>query len=127
METAMLLTGNNSLESLEELAVFNTPESFLRLVALASALLGGIRDKNLKAIEEIVVRSYGVEHVLTLRNLQATGLIQTYVNRGFWNEIKNRFYLINENVDLRSPNDYSYIFIVYASLMYANVYAVLGW
>lgn len=51
METAMLLTGNNSLESLEELAVFNTPESFLRLIGLASALLSGIRDKNLKAIE----------------------------------------------------------------------------
>jgi hypothetical protein len=52
-----------------------------------------------------------------MKNLQIGGLIQSYVNRSNWNEIKTRFYLINESVDLRSPNDYSYIFIVYASLM----------
>ena len=74
-----------------------------------------------------MIRTYGVEHALTLRNLQTAGVIQGYVNRGNWNEIKNRFYLINENVDLRSPNDYSYIFIVYASLMYKRGYVVFGW
>lgn len=58
-----------------------------------------------------------MEHVLTLRNLQVAGIIQSYINKGNWNDIKNRFYLINENVDLRNPNDYSYIFILYASLL----------
>lgn len=54
---------------------------------------------------------------MTLRNLQVAGIIQSYINKGNWNDIKNRFYLINENVDLRNPNDYSYIFILYASLL----------
>jgi hypothetical protein len=60
METAMLLTGTNALESIEELAVFNSLSSLLRLISLASALLGGIKDKNLKSIEEIIVRAYGI-------------------------------------------------------------------
>lgn len=47
----MMLTGNNSLEALEELSVLLPLETFLRLVALASAVLGGIRDKTLRMLE----------------------------------------------------------------------------
>lgn len=117
METAMLLTGNNALDSLEELSVFNSPENFLRLASLASNLLGGIKEKTLRGVEETVIRAYGMEHCLTVRNMVAAGLLQNYVNRGNWNEIKKQFNLIDESVDLEHPNDYSYIFIIYASLL----------
>jgi hypothetical protein len=67
-----------------------------------------------------------MQHCLTIKNMHIAGLLQNYVNRGNWNEIKKQFELIDESVDLEHPKNYAYIFIIYASLIVKMVEEALN-
>ena len=117
MENQMIQTGSVLLENMDELAAFLEPRDWFRLVCVASAVHGGIKEKTIKAIEETACRMYGIEHAFTIKNMFQCGLLSSFTKTN-WKEVKERFRLINEEEDSsKMTQDYSYIYILYASLL----------
>lgn len=122
MENQMVQTGNVILDNMEHLAAFLIPSDWFRLVCLASAVHGGLKEKVIKSVEEIACRMFGVEHVFTISNMIRCGLLAPFT-RNSWGEIKEKFHLINdEDETIEGNKDYSYIYILYASLLYKLIY-----
>ena len=61
---------------------------------------------------------YGIEHSFSVNNMQKCGLLSVFSKLN-WNDIKQKFNLINEDeLESDKSKDYSYIYILYSSLMY---------
>lgn len=57
--------------------------------------------------------------MVTLRNCERLGLIGTKINESnIWEKIEKILRLINENIDHDSPEDFSYVYLAYAPIMY---------
>lgn len=93
------------------------------MVCIWNSIHGGLKEKVVKAVEEIVCRMYGMRHVYTVNNMVKCGLVSNFGKSSNWKEVKERFNLINENEEDEGglgkgkEKDYSYIYILYASLM----------
>lgn len=53
---------------------------------------------------------YGYNEVATLCNLEVAGLFRQRDKGLDWAEVKERFKLIEEDIDIKNPKSYSYVF-----------------
>ena len=67
--------------------------------------------------------NYGYQEMVTLMNLQDAGLFKQKLDKkqqGYfdwnWNKIKETFNLIDENMNRKAPQDFSYVYNGYAPI-----------
>ena len=101
----------------------------LRLLCLLSVTQNGIKAKLFDFFRREIVQTYGYEHLLTLYNLERTGLLRKQESKSNWNQLKQNFRLIFEDVDQRQPNDIAYAYAGYAPLSLRLIEALYrtGW
>ena len=88
----------------------------LRLLCLLSVTQSGIKGKIFDFFRREIVQTYGYQHLLTLYNLEKTGLLRRQEGKSSWNQLKQTFRLIYEDVNQRDPNDIAYAYAGYAPL-----------
>ncbi|XP_071092847.1 vacuolar protein sorting-associated protein 33A-like isoform X1 [Haliotis cracherodii] len=100
----------------------------LRLICIQSFCNDGLKPKVLDFYKREIVQTYGFEHMLTLMNLEKTGLLRPHGNRTY-TVIRKSLKLIVEDVSEQLPNDISYVFSGYAplSVRLAQYLARPGW
>ena len=64
---------------------------------------------------------YGVEHIITIENCEKMGLLGKKLP-DFWEKIEKPLRLINEEVNHDMPEDFSYVYLAYAPIMYVIIY-----
>ena len=101
----------------------------LRLLCLLSVTQNGIKGKLFDFFRREIVQTYGYQHLLTLYNLEKTGLLRKQESKSSWNQLKQTFRLIFEDVNQRDPNDIAYAYAGYAPLSLRLVEALYktGW
>ena len=68
--------------------------------------------KNEKDLIKLVLDSYSLQHLLTLKNLSENGIIKSSKSVMKWKEISSRFDLIPDQ-----PHEYTHIFLIYSCLL----------
>jgi hypothetical protein len=64
-----------------------------------------------------ILHMYGVEHIITIENCEKMGLLGKKLPE-FWEKIEKPLRLINEEVNHDMPEDFSYVYLAYAPIMY---------
>lgn len=62
----------------------------LRLICLQSAVNFGLKQKVLEYYKKAIIQTYGFQHLITLANLEKSGLIKQQVKKIFENVYVNR-------------------------------------
>ena len=125
-------------ENVDELISRNAPlATVLRLLCLESCLGGGIRARSLETLKRAILLAYGHQHLLTLSNLEKTGLLYatgsssssatnghppTPTNYALARKLLR---IIVDEVNETEPDDVAYVFSGYAPLSVRLVQAVL--
>ncbi|KAI9202754.1 Sec1-like protein [Polychytrium aggregatum] len=106
------------LEYIEELICKQAPLSFtIRLLCLYSLVNGGVKPKHLDHLQREIVQTYGIEHLLTLQNLEKAGLLTRLESqKNGYPSIRKSLRLIVDDVDEQSPNDISFVYSGYAPI-----------
>lgn len=114
------ITANNStsqscLEFIEEMVDDQRPiHEPLRLLCLYSLVNNGVKQKHLDQLKRSIIQSYGYEHLLTLMNMERTGILRYFQGKSVWSGIKKHFNLFVE--DGHADRDISYAYSGYAPL-----------
>ncbi|KAM5575463.1 hypothetical protein ABKV19_014427 [Rosa sericea] len=90
--------------------------SVLRLLILFSITNSGLPKENFDYMRNELLRSYGFEHMATLKNLEKAGLFKKQETKGNWLRVKRALQLVIEHSDTANPNDIDYVFSGYAPL-----------
>ncbi|XP_041347888.1 vacuolar protein sorting-associated protein 33A-like [Gigantopelta aegis] len=100
----------------------------LRLICIQSYCNDGLKQKVLDFYKREIIQTYGYEHLLTLMNLEKTGLLSQHGNRTYA-VIRKSLRLMVEDVNEQNPNDISYVYSGYAplSVRLAQYLARPGW
>ena len=128
-------------ENIEELINREVPlKTVLRLLCLESCLSNGIRSRDLENFKRQILQAYGFQHLLTLANLEKTGLlVPRESHRGNlnpiagaagqsatdWNAVRKGFKLWVDDVQEEDPTDPAYVFSGYAPLSVRLVQSIL--
>ncbi len=128
-------------ENIEELIARDVPlKTVLRLLCLESCLSNGIRSRDLENFKRLILQAYGFQHILTLANLEKTGLlVPRESHRGYlnpigtaagqsatdWNAMRKGLQIWVDDVTEEDPTDPAYVFSGYASLSVRLVQCVL--
>ena len=91
--------------------------NLLRILCLECAIRSGIKNKILEQIKKDFLNIYGYDKLFLLKNLEKVGLLKVPDNQNFYNEANKKLQLIFGNVDLNEPNDTSYAYIGYTSIL----------
>lgn len=128
-------------ENVDELIARDAPLStVLRLLCLESCVSNGIRQRDLDHIKRQILQAYGLQHSLTLTNLDKMGLlVPRETHRGYlnpiagaagqtatdWNAVRKGLQLWVDEVRETDPNDIAYVFSGYAPLSVRLVQSIL--
>lgn len=88
----------------------------LRSFVLLSATQGGVQKAEFDQLRRSFIMNYGYQEMVTLMNLQDAGLFKLKDKKaqGYfdwnWEKIKENFKLINEDCNMTSPSDISFVF-----------------
>lgn len=108
-------SSQNILESLEDYTDDQKPlHEVLRLLCLYSLVNNGVKVKQLDQLKRYILQSYGYKHLLTLSNMEKTGLLRYHQGKSLWSNIKRHFNLLVE--DASAERDVSYAYSGYAPL-----------
>uniref|UniRef100_A0A674CQ49 VPS33A core subunit of CORVET and HOPS complexes n=1 Tax=Salmo trutta TaxID=8032 RepID=A0A674CQ49_SALTR len=102
----------------------------LRLVCMQSVCNNGLKQKILDYYKREILQTYGYEHMLTLNNLEKTGLLKPQTGtRNIYPTIRKTLKLWMEDANEQNPNDISYVYSGYAplSIRLTQVLARPGW
>uniref|UniRef100_A0A8C7CXE9 Vacuolar protein sorting-associated protein 33A n=1 Tax=Oncorhynchus kisutch TaxID=8019 RepID=A0A8C7CXE9_ONCKI len=102
----------------------------LRLVCMQSVCNNGLKQKILDYYKREILQTYGYEHMLTLNNLEKTGLLKPQTStRNNYPTIRKTLKLWMEDANEQNPNDISYVYSGYAplSIRLTQVLARPGW
>uniref|UniRef100_A0A4W5N2D6 VPS33A core subunit of CORVET and HOPS complexes n=1 Tax=Hucho hucho TaxID=62062 RepID=A0A4W5N2D6_9TELE len=102
----------------------------LRLVCMQSVCNNGLKQKLLDYYKREILQTYGYEHMLTLNNLEKTGLLKPQTStRNNYPTIRKTLKLWMEDANEQNPNDISYVYSGYAplSIRLTQVLARPGW
>ncbi|CAB1319797.1 unnamed protein product [Coregonus sp. 'balchen'] len=102
----------------------------LRLVCMQSVCNNGLKQKMLDYYKREILQTYGYEHMLTLNNLEKTGLLKPQTStRNNYPTIRKTLKLWMEDANEQNPNDISYVYSGYAplSIRLTQVLARPGW
>uniref|UniRef100_A0A8C4YZF6 Vacuolar protein sorting-associated protein 33A n=1 Tax=Gadus morhua TaxID=8049 RepID=A0A8C4YZF6_GADMO len=102
----------------------------LRLMCMQSVCNNGLKQKVLDFYKREILQTYGYEHMLTLNNLEKTGLLKLQTNsRNNYPTIRKTLKLWMEDANEQTPNDISYVYSGYAplSVRLTQVLARPGW
>uniref|UniRef100_UPI003AABE75D vacuolar protein sorting-associated protein 33A isoform X2 n=1 Tax=Centroberyx gerrardi TaxID=166262 RepID=UPI003AABE75D len=102
----------------------------LRLVCMQSVCNNGLKQKVLDYYKREILQTYGYEHMLTLNNLEKTGLLKPQTSsRNNYPTIRKTLKLWMEDANEQNPNDISYVYSGYAplSIRLTQVLARPGW
>ena len=84
-------------------------ELVIRLLVLFSIQLSGIKEKELDNIRRLLAQNYGYQELATLSNLASAGLVKALDGELDWEEVAERYELMEEQVNLTNPQSYSYV------------------
>ncbi|XP_014247417.1 vacuolar protein sorting-associated protein 33A [Cimex lectularius] len=87
----------------------------LRLICLQSGTNSGLKPKVLEYYKREIVQTYGFHHILTLTNLEDSGLL-TIQNSRSYSTLRRLLKLTDEDDSETMPNDISYVHSMYAPL-----------
>ncbi|XP_007189634.1 vacuolar protein sorting-associated protein 33A isoform X2 [Balaenoptera acutorostrata] len=102
----------------------------LRLVCLQSVCNSGLKQKVLDYYKREILQTYGYEHILTLHNLEKTGLLKPQTGgRNTYPTIRKTLRLWMDDVNEQNPMDISYVYSGYAplSVRLAQLLSRPGW
>jgi hypothetical protein len=85
-------------------------QTILRLLCLFSVTQSGLKSDAFEYLKKTFVMQYGYNEVATMCNLEVGNLFRLRDKGLDWAEIKDRFKLIDEDIDIRNPTSYSYVF-----------------
>lgn len=88
----------------------------LRLICLQSAANSGLKPRVLEHYKREIIHAYGFQHMVTLHNLEASGLIRTQQSSRPFAVIRRALNLTVDDVNEIHPTDISYVHSVYAPL-----------
>lgn len=88
----------------------------LRLVCMQALTNSGLRPKVLEYYKREILQTYGFQHVLTLSNLEQSGLLRVQQNQRQYTVLRKALRLTVEDNSEVSPTDISYVHSVYAPL-----------
>ncbi|KAI0225757.1 Vacuolar protein sorting-associated protein 33A [Lamellibrachia satsuma] len=87
----------------------------LRLVCIQCISNNGFRQKLLDYYKREIIQTYGFEHMITLQNLEAAGLLKREGHRSY-PTLRKTLKLIVEEVKEQNPCDIAYVYSGYAPL-----------
>ncbi|XP_045171518.1 vacuolar protein sorting-associated protein 33A-like isoform X2 [Mercenaria mercenaria] len=87
----------------------------LRLLCIQSFCNNGLKPKVLEYYKREIVQTYGLQHLVTLTNLERARLLRPHTNRNY-QTIRKSLKLTVEDVNELTPNDISYVYSGYAPL-----------
>lgn len=85
-------------------------ETILRLMCLFSVTQSGLKSDAFENLKRTFLLEYGYQEVATLCNLENAALFRIRDKVLDWGDCKEKFKLIEEDVDIRFPKSYSYVF-----------------
>lgn len=94
----------------------------LRALCLLSTTQGGLSKTEFDSLRRTFIMNYGYQEIVTLMNLQDAGLFKLKDKKapGYfdwnWEKIKNVLNLVNEDINLVSPSDFSFVHNGYAPI-----------
>ncbi|XP_025089148.1 vacuolar protein sorting-associated protein 33A-like isoform X2 [Pomacea canaliculata] len=100
----------------------------LRLICIQSICNDGLKPKVLDFYKREIIQTYGFEHIVTLANLEKTGMLRPHGARSY-QIIRKSLKLIVDDVNEQNPTDIAYVFSGYAplSVRLAQYLARPGW
>lgn len=132
-----LLEGETCFDLIEEMIAVQEPQlQVLRLLCLQSITSGGLRSNKFDLLRREIVQTYGYETLFTLNNLERIGMLrrremqlQWMDSSSTWGSVRRALALINEEVNVVSPNDIAYVSSGYAPLSVRLLQAAVkpGW
>eukprot|EP00192_Tetraselmis_astigmatica_P009005 CAMPEP_0117660092 /NCGR_PEP_ID=MMETSP0804-20121206/6782_1 /TAXON_ID=1074897 /ORGANISM="Tetraselmis astigmatica, Strain CCMP880" /LENGTH=621 /DNA_ID=CAMNT_0005466795 /DNA_START=43 /DNA_END=1908 /DNA_ORIENTATION=+ len=119
-------------EQLEDMMFqMEDPLSVLRLMCVASQILGGLPTKRFDALRREFLLSYGHENMLLFSALQRANLLHRQDSaKSSFGQLKGKLNLIVDNVSESNPEDIAYTFSGYAPISCRLVESALqngGW
>eukprot|EP00667_Euglena_gracilis_P006305 EG_transcript_6353 len=102
----------------------------LRLLALFSAVNGGLKPKVLDFFRREIMQTYGFEAMLLLDNLEKAGILRRQEGRSNFPTLKKALRLLVRDIDESNPSDIAYVYSGYAPMSVRLVEAALkpgGW
>lgn len=135
-----VLEGEPMLDQVEELIVEDTERvhifKCLRLFCLISLTGNGVQAKKFDYLRKLIVHTYGFEHLFTIMNLEKAGLLKRKDNvlldtsstssSPMWISLRHNLRLINEGVNMVSPDDLAYVTAGFAPLLARLVQGLSG-
>eukprot|EP00752_Nemacystus_decipiens_P003730 g3436.t1 len=133
-----MLEGEDCCEVIEEMiSMQESALRVIRLMCLQSATDAGIKSSKYEFLKREVVQTYGYQYLFALNNLEAVGLLKKR-EKGWvgaadtgspWPSLRRALRLVNDAVDVRSPDDIAYVSSGYAPLSVRLVQASVrpGW
>lgn len=117
-----IIIGENIKEVIESLILLMAKgvekDNILRLFCLLSVTQSGLKDKVYQELLKQYIDCYGFEEMNVLLNLEEMGLFMKKQSRYKydWPRVMKDFLIINEEVQLKNPVDYSYVYNGYSPL-----------
>lgn len=101
----------------------------LRLICLQNLTNNGLKPKVLDYYKREILHTYGFEHVITLRNLEKSGLMQLPCKLWNYNTIRKSLRLVVEDINEKEPRDMAYVHSGYAPLStrLTQIHSHPGW
>ncbi|XP_060558501.1 vacuolar protein sorting-associated protein 33A-like isoform X2 [Ruditapes philippinarum] len=87
----------------------------LRLLCIQSFCNNGLKPKVFEYYKREIVQTYGLQHLVTLTNLERVGMLRLHTNRSY-QTVRKSLKLTVEDVNEMAPNDISYVYSGYAPL-----------
>ena len=91
--------------------------NLLRILCLECAIHSGIKTKILEQIKKDYLNIYGYQDLFLIKNLEKVGMLKVLDSQNFYSEANKKLQLIFGNVDLNEPNDTSYAYLGYSSII----------
>lgn len=117
-----IIYGENSKEMIDSLSLLMSKgvekDQILRLFALMCVTQSGLKEKTYQDLFKEYIDCYGFEEMNTLLNMEEMGLFMKKQSRYKydWSRVMRDFLIINEEVQLKTPVDYSYVYNGYSPL-----------
>ena len=112
-------------------------QQVLRLICLESCVNAGLRSRDFDALRRSILLAYGYQHLLTLGNLEKTGLLYqrgsafstsrtaTNIQPTNYTQVRKQLHLIVDEINESEPEDIAYTYSGYAPLSVRLVQCVL--
>lgn len=88
----------------------------LRLICLQTSANSGLKPRVLEHYKREIIHAYGFQHMATLHNLEACGLLRLQLSARPFTVMRRALNLVVEDVNEIQPTDISYVHSIYAPL-----------